>query len=98
MTRQVFCTTVVDDVCTMFEGPLQCGAHHSIIYYDNGIGTAFLDVLCDAGQVDDLEERVRRRLEEDHGDVIFGMEEGGESGRVGRIDVVYGDALVGLEV
>lgn len=98
MTGQVFCSTVINNVCTMFEGPLECGTHHGIIYDNEGIGTALLDILCDTGQVDDFEEGVRRRLEEDHGDIILWMEEGGESGRVGRIDVVYGDALVGLEV
>jgi len=82
----------------MLEGPLQRRAHHGVIHDDDGIGTALLDVLCDAGEIDDLEEGVRRRLEEHHGDVVRGTEEGGESGRVGRIDVVYGDALVCLEV
>lgn len=98
MAGQVFCRTVVDDVCTMLEGPLQSGAHHSVVYDDEGIGTALLDVLCDAGEIDDLEEGVCGRLEEDHGDVVVGKEEGGEGGGVGCVDVVYGDALVCLEV
>lgn len=98
MARQVLCTTIVYDVCTVLEGPLQCGAHHGIVYDDESIGTAFLDVLCDAGEIDYLEEGVRRGLEEDHGDIIFGAEEWDKSGRVCRVDVVYGDALVGLEV
>ena len=98
MAGQVFCGTVVDDVCAMLEGPLECGAHHGVVYDDEGVGTALLDVLGDAGEIDDLEEGVGRRLEEDHGDVVLGMEVGGEGGGVGRVDVVYGDALVGLEV
>lgn len=98
MTGQVFCSTVVDNICTMLEGPLECRAHHGIVHDDKSIGTALLDVLCDASEIDYLQERVRRRLKEDHGNVVLGMKKRSESGRVGRIDMVYGDALVSLEV
>ena len=98
MTRQIFSGTVVNDVCAMLEGSLQRGAHHGVVYDDDRVGTAFLDGFCDGGQINNFEEGVSRGLEKNHGNVFLWMEEGGEGGRISRIEVVYGDALVGLEV
>jgi hypothetical protein len=99
VSAEVLGSTVVDDICSVLEGALEVRTHHRVVDDDESVGTVLVDQRTDGGDISDLEERVRGRLEKDHGDVGCGVgEDGEERGGVGRRDVVGVDPVVGLEV
>lgn len=99
MSRQVLRSTVVNDVRTVLEWALEVRAHHGVVHDDDGLGLVLLDHRRDGGNVGNLEQRVGGRFEEDHGDPLLGViEDGEEVRRLGGVEVVNFDAVVGLEV
>ena len=97
MTTEVLGTTVVDDIRSVLERALEVGAHHGVVYHDNGVRRARLDILRDLAEICDLEQRVRRAFEKNHGSLagddvlvhVFG---------IGGINVVDDHAAVRLDV
>lgn len=99
VSAEVLGSTVVDDICSVLEGALEVRTHHRVVDDDEGVGAMLVYERADGSDISDLEEGVRRRLEEDHGDVGGGVGQDGEEGRgVGRRDVVRVDPVVRLEV
>ena len=97
VTAQVLRRAIVYDVRTMLQRSLQVRAHHGVVYHDNGVRRARLDVLRDLAEIRDLEQRVRWALEKNHGSLagddvlvhVFG---------IGGINVVDDHASVRLDV
>ena len=93
MAGEVFSAAFVDNVCAKVKGVLEEGREHSVVYGDEGGGIGGVGKGCDSGDVDDFDEGVRGRFEEDHGG--FGGEDGGDGGGVCGVDVVNDDFAVG---
>jgi hypothetical protein len=99
VAREVLRSTVVDDIGAMLERALEVRAHHRVVHDDDSLRLVLVDHRRDGGNVCDLEQRVGGRLEEDHRDVLLEAGENGEKGRrLGGVEVVHFDAVVGLEV
>lgn len=99
MSAQVLGTGVVDNVTTEFERATQVRTHHCVVDDDDGLGAVPLGDASDLFEVGDLEERVGRRFEQDHGDLVRRvLQVRQERLRVGGVDVVSRDPAVLLEV
>lgn len=96
MTTEVLRCAVINDVRAVFERALEVRAHHGVVHNDGGVWALLLDHGAYSRNVDDLQERVRRCLEQHHGNL--GREIGYDGGRVGGIDMVHLDAYVCAEV
>ena len=92
MSRQVLGRAIVNDVRAVFQWALEVWAHHRVIDHHNRIRSSFLDLGADLGDVDDLEERVGRGLEQNHGDL--GSQVRNDRRWVGGVDMVNGYAVV----
>ena len=97
MPTQVFCRTVVDDVCTVFEWSLEVRAHHRVVDHDDRVLALLLHQRADPRNVHNLQQRVRRRLKEHHRRLAR-VEHGDDGFSDGGVDMVYGDAHVRPEV
>lgn len=99
VTREVLRSRIVHNVRTKLERSLQVRREHRVIDNSNRVFLVSLDELRNLLNIRNLKKRVRRRFEEDHGDLDFGiLEEGKERFGLGGVDVVGGDAVVLLEV
>jgi hypothetical protein len=89
--------TIVDDVGTMLQRPLEIRTHHSIVYHDDRIRGALFYVRTDLGQVGNLKQWICGALKEHHGslasdDVLMQVT------GIGCINMVDGDTAMGLDV
>lgn len=99
VSAQVFGAGIVDDVATEFERAAQVRTHHRVVDDDDGLGAVPLGDARDLFEVGDLEEWVRRRFEQHHGDLVRRvLQVRQERLGVGRVDVVRRDPSVLLEV
>lgn len=96
MAREVFRARLVHDVGAEVERVEQPRAHHGVVDDDDGGAVGGVCGRGDARDVDDLDERVGRGLEEHHGGLV--VENRGDAGDVGGVDVVHDNAAVGGEV
>lgn len=99
MSAQVLGAGIVDNVATKFEWSAQVRTHHRVVDDDDSLGAVALGDAGDLFEVGDLEERVRRRFEQHHGDLVRRvLQVRQERLRVGRVDVMSRDPTVLLEV
>lgn len=99
VSREVLRSTIVDDICAVLEGTLEVRAHHRVVHDNDSLRLVLVNHRRNGGNVCDLEQRVGGRLEENHGNVLLGVGEDGEKGRrLGGVEVVDFDAVVGLKV
>lgn len=99
VATEVLGSAVVDNVCAVLERSLEVRAHHRVVDDYERLGLVAMNKFRNSGNVGDLEERVRRSFEEDHGDLGVGVGEDGEEGRWdGGVDVVGVDPVVRLQV
>lgn len=87
---------VIYDVRTVFERALEVRAHHGVVHNDDRVRALLLNHGADPRNVNNLQQRVCRRLKQHHGDL--GREVGYERGWVGGVDMVYLDAHVCAKV
>lgn len=99
VSAQILGAGVVDDVATELERAAQVRTHHRVVDDDDGLGAVPLGDAGDLFEVGDLEERVRRRFEQHHGDFVRRvLQVRQERLGVGRVDMVSCDPAVLLEV
>lgn len=93
---EVLCARLVDDVGAEVERVAEHGGEHGVVDDDEGLGVGVVGAGGDGGNVDNLDERVGRGLEQDHG--RLGGDAVGDGGDLCGVDVVDDDARVGGEV
>lgn len=81
----------------MFKRPLQVWTHHRIVHDDDSLGGASADVGADGRQVRDLEQRIGRALQENHGRLPW-FQDGVKLLRLSRVYMMDCDTLVNLKV
>ena len=86
----------VHDVGAEIQGVRQHGREHGVVHDDERLLVGLVGHPCDARDVDNLDERVRGRLQEDHGRLV--VDQLPHAVGVGGVDVVDDDTLVGREV
>lgn len=96
VARKVLGARLVHDIGAELQRVAEHGREHRVVHDHESLGVGLVDGLGNGGDIDDLDQRVGRCLEEDHGrlvsnDVLNLLDGGG-------VNVMNDDALVGSKV
>ena len=97
VAAQVLRRAIIHDVRPVLQRPLQVRAHHRVVDHDDRVLALLLHQRADPRNVHNLQQRVRRGLEEHHRRLAR-VEHGNDGLGDGGVDMVHGDAHVRPEV